>query len=139
MHTYIGSVDRCTLLISDVKDFQKATAPTIFIRISTKFYRKHVIGEIQAITFSGDLPNFKSIIRTSKRIKLPCYIAIFHKAMLVSYGKKVKQTVKVPGPLVPSCLHSPQPDGVVVKRCSWHAGGWWFDLLYPCTASNKRR
>ena len=67
-----------------------------FHSISTKLYDKYAMhvyictshGGILAITFSGDLPNFKSI-RTLK-ISYLSYIALIHKAtcMLVSSCKR---------------------------------------------------
>ncbi len=48
--------------ISDIRIFTSLYCCHNFYPVSTKLLRKHVIGDIQAISFSGDLPNFKSIM-----------------------------------------------------------------------------
>ncbi len=51
--------------------------------ISTKLYGKYGNpGEIQAITFSGDLPYFKKKIYGTMTTSHLSYIAIIHKAVL---------------------------------------------------------
>ena len=56
--------------IPELIHFQKAVAPTIFIQFQTNFRESMSLVQIQAITFSGDLPNF-NIYATLKKIKLP--------------------------------------------------------------------
>ena len=73
-------------------NFQKAAASPVlasFHPVSTKLYRKdvHVFGRIQAVNFSGSLPNLTKVYGTLK-ISYLSYIASIHKAMLVSSIKR---------------------------------------------------
>ncbi len=71
--------------------FSKGCCSPRFHSVSTKSYRKHVFGKNAGYYFfSGNLPNFKSIIYSTLKIHvsyLSC-IARIHKAMLTSFGKR---------------------------------------------------
>ncbi len=72
-------------------DFQKPTALTISIQVQPNFRESMASGEIQAITFSGDLAkvNTGSVWHfEEKSPQLHTCNAIIHKAMLVSSGKR---------------------------------------------------
>ncbi len=68
--------------------FSKGYCSHSFHPISAKLYRKHGIGEIEAVTFSVDLPNAKSIWHYEDKLsQLNCHCP-------QSYGGLIRQKVK---------------------------------------------
>ncbi len=73
--------------ISNVKIFKRLLRSLSFHSISTKLYRKHLIGGNTGYYFSGDQPKLK--IYGTLKISILSYISIINKAMLfASSGKR---------------------------------------------------